>query len=289
MTRGSTQTVRIGLSVTQSVDLFRDGAHSVFLCVAHHEPKSCRRALVFGHPIKRIRRVGQLVGVAAVAVGLVSGLFALPGLPIVLGLLVVVHRDSSLASRCRVGTEGSAHRGLGLGYALGATQRRAAMTAPEQLYRFLFQEQQAAASELKEPGWLRLGLQHAMLFRFGDKPNGPKAAPPESVLSDAVISRIAGWIGDGTGGWWEVSLSIVDELARDMCVADVQTLIEMYPGDMLDVREEEGMLSRLVNEDLRHVLSPAGEPHIPEYYLCQPGWREFEAAEEELWAPFERR
>ncbi|TNC25092.1 tyrosine-type recombinase/integrase [Amycolatopsis alkalitolerans] len=77
------------------------------------------------------------------------------------------------------------------GSTLGAVQRRAAMTSPEQLYRFLFQEQEAAAAELGEPRWLRLGLQHAMLFRFGDKPTGPKAPPPELVLSDAVISRIA--------------------------------------------------------------------------------------------------
>lgn len=86
-------------------------------------------------------------------------------------------------------------------------------------------------------------------------------------------------------------MSTVDELARDMCVdpADVRTLIGMYPGDVLDVWEEEGVLSRLIGEDLRHVLSPAGERHIPEYYLRQPGWREFEAAEEKWWARFEQR
>ncbi|MGF1427039.1 tyrosine-type recombinase/integrase [Kitasatospora sp. LaBMicrA B282] len=77
------------------------------------------------------------------------------------------------------------------GSTLGAIQRRAAMTSPEQLYRFMFEEQQAASAELGEPRWLRLGLQHALLFRFGDKPTGPKAPPPESVLSDAVVSRIA--------------------------------------------------------------------------------------------------
>lgn len=77
------------------------------------------------------------------------------------------------------------------GSSLGATQVRAALTAPEQLYRFLFHEQKAAAQALGEPRWLRLGLQHAMLFRFGEKPTGPKAPPAEAVLSDTVISRIA--------------------------------------------------------------------------------------------------
>ena len=73
---------------------------------------------------------------------------------------------------------------------LSATQRRAAMTALEQLYRFIFEESDIAAEVLCEPRWRRLGPQHAALFRFGDKPTGPKAPPPELVLSDAVISRI---------------------------------------------------------------------------------------------------
>lgn len=86
-------------------------------------------------------------------------------------------------------------------------------------------------------------------------------------------------------------MSTVDELARDMCVdpGDVRALIEMYPGDVLDVWEEEGVLSPLIGEDLRQVLSPTGERHIPEYYLRQPGWCEFEAAEEKWWARFEGR
>jgi len=77
------------------------------------------------------------------------------------------------------------------GKPLGAAQRRAAMTAPEQLYRFLFTEHHEAVRALDEPRWARLGPQHAALFRFGDKPTGPKAPPPEMVLSDAVVSRIA--------------------------------------------------------------------------------------------------
>lgn len=77
------------------------------------------------------------------------------------------------------------------GIIIGATQRRAAMTAPEQLYRFLFEDQAAAAEALREPRWLRLEPQHAVLFRFGDKPTAARMPPPEAVLSDAVISRIA--------------------------------------------------------------------------------------------------
>jgi integrase len=77
------------------------------------------------------------------------------------------------------------------GQPLGATQRRAAMTALEQMYRLLFEESEAAARVLGEPRWRQLGPQYAALFRFGDKPTGYKAPPPEMVLSDAVITRIA--------------------------------------------------------------------------------------------------
>jgi integrase len=65
------------------------------------------------------------------------------------------------------------------------------MTGLEQLYRFLFEEREEAADALGEPRWRRLGPQHAVLFRYGDKPTGPKAPPPDAVLSDAAISRIA--------------------------------------------------------------------------------------------------
>lgn len=77
------------------------------------------------------------------------------------------------------------------GQPLGPTHRRAAMTAPEGLYRFLFEERQSAATDLKDPRWLQLGPQHAALFRFGDKPSGAKPPPPDIILSDAVISTIA--------------------------------------------------------------------------------------------------
>ena len=81
--------------------------------------------------------------------------------------------------------------GANKGEPLGQIHRRAAMTGLEQLYRFAFEERDEAAEALAEDRWRWLGPQHAVLFRYGDKPTGPKAPPPDSVLSDAVISRIA--------------------------------------------------------------------------------------------------
>ncbi len=74
---------------------------------------------------------------------------------------------------------------------LGATRRRAAMTATEQIYRFMFEDQQAAADALGEPRWLQLEPQHAVLFRFGEKPTVRGASTTATVLSDTVIGEIA--------------------------------------------------------------------------------------------------
>jgi integrase len=77
------------------------------------------------------------------------------------------------------------------GKLLSATQRRSAMTVLEQLYRFIFEEDAETATALAEPRWRQLGPQHAVLFRYGDKPSGPRKPPPDAVLSDTVITRIA--------------------------------------------------------------------------------------------------
>lgn len=74
------------------------------------------------------------------------------------------------------------------GQPLSETPRRAALTALEQLYQFMFVE---GAATIGNDDWSRLGPQHAVLFRFGDKPTGPKRPRPEMILSDSVISRIA--------------------------------------------------------------------------------------------------
>ncbi|MGO8852011.1 tyrosine-type recombinase/integrase [Mycobacterium sp.] len=85
--------------------------------------------------------------------------------------------------RCATGRNKGEH--------LGPALRRQAMTALEQLYRFLFEEQDDAANVLGEPRWHRLGPQHSALFRLGDKPSPQRMPDPELVLSDAVISRVA--------------------------------------------------------------------------------------------------
>lgn len=76
------------------------------------------------------------------------------------------------------------------GQPLGETARRGAMTAVEQLYRFMVEEGTSARHALGSNAWTGLTANHAVLFRFGDKPTGRKAPKPEMVLSDESLTRI---------------------------------------------------------------------------------------------------
>jgi integrase len=77
------------------------------------------------------------------------------------------------------------------GQQLSTVVRRAAMTSLEQFYRFCYENQDEAAGVLGEQRWRLLRPQHAVLFRFGDKPKMRREPPPDAVLSDEVLSRLA--------------------------------------------------------------------------------------------------
>jgi len=77
------------------------------------------------------------------------------------------------------------------GQQLGPVVRRMAMTSLEQFYRFCYEHQDEAAQVLGDQRWRSLRPQHAVLFRFGDKPKMRKEPPPDALLSDEVLSRLA--------------------------------------------------------------------------------------------------
>ncbi|KHL04111.1 tyrosine-type recombinase/integrase, partial [Sinomonas humi] len=123
------------------------------------------------------------------------------------------------------------------GKALGAAQRRAAMTALEQLYRFMYDEHSAARRALGEHAWPKLTPHHAVLFRFGDKPTGRRAPSPEMVLSDSTVSRIVEGckileLATGEGGFGDEQLSRILKLLiktgrrlNEICMLDYNPLI----------------------------------------------------------------
>jgi hypothetical protein len=66
----------------------------------------------------------------------------------------------------------------------------------------------------------------------------------------------------------------VKELADELGVdpGDIQVLTAQYPGDV-PLWDETVVLAPEVRDDLSRELSPY-ERQIPEFYLCQRGWRD---------------
>jgi integrase len=67
--------------------------------------------------------------------------------------------------------------------------------AIEQFYRFMHDNKDAAAAALGEPGWLRLGPEHARFFRRGELPRVRLSDPDAQVIGDAAMSKIMAEIG----------------------------------------------------------------------------------------------
>lgn len=66
----------------------------------------------------------------------------------------------------------------------------------EQFYLFMHDQRETAAASLAEPGWRRLGPQHAMFFRRGEKPRRSRHSSHERDLIDAdAFAQIMGGAG----------------------------------------------------------------------------------------------
>ncbi len=68
------------------------------------------------------------------------------------------------------------------------------LTSVEQFYAFMHDHRDTAAVALAEPGWLRLGPQHAMFFRRGEKPrrNRHRGHGRDVIDGDAFTQIMAG-------------------------------------------------------------------------------------------------
>ncbi|GGN46085.1 tyrosine-type recombinase/integrase [Streptomyces fuscichromogenes] len=156
--------------------------------------------------------------------------------------------------------------GANKGEQLGQIHRRAAMTGLEQLYRFVFEERDEAAEVLAEDRWRRLGPQHAVLFRYGDKPTGPKAPPPDAVLSDAVISRIAEHSGllaqpQAEGGFADEQLvRIVGLLIKTGRRISEITLLDYDPVLAVPFPDPDGSVARLRYQQTKIITEDSSIP-----------------------------
>jgi hypothetical protein len=60
----------------------------------------------------------------------------------------------------------------------------------EQFYLFMHDNRESAARALDEPGWLRLGPQHAKLWRRGETRRTTVSPERREVIDDTALSQI---------------------------------------------------------------------------------------------------
>ena len=86
-------------------------------------------------------------------------------------------------------------RGKRAGEPVSASQRKILVICVEQFYAFMHDHGEEAAAVLAEPGWLRLGTQHAMLVRRGERPRRRDTGEPHQIIDGTAMTKIMGQAG----------------------------------------------------------------------------------------------
>jgi integrase len=147
------------------------------------------------------------------------------------------------------------------GQPLSQSRVSALLNGIEQFYVFMHDHQDAAATSLAEPGWRRLDIQHAVLFRRGEKPRRNRRRGHERDVIDgeafAQIMAGTGLLGapaseGGLGD--EQAMRILMLLARtgrrvsELCMLDHDPLLPLHrtgTSSTEEVAEAEGFVARL--------------------------------------------
>ncbi len=86
-------------------------------------------------------------------------------------------------------------RGGRAGELISVSQRKILVICVEQFYAFMHDHAEEAAVVLAEPGWLRLGPQHAMLVRRGERPRRRSSGDPHRIIDDTTMTKIMAQAG----------------------------------------------------------------------------------------------
>ncbi len=142
------------------------------------------------------------------------------------------------------------------GQLISAARAKTVLTGVEEFYSFMHDNKDAAAVALAEPGWRRLGPQHARFYRRGEKPRPAQRPDDLDVIDDAAISAIMTGVGllgdpvaeDGLGD--EQAMRIVMLLARtgrrmnEILMLDSDPLLAL-PGARADGSDPGAFTARL--------------------------------------------
>jgi integrase len=143
------------------------------------------------------------------------------------------------------------------GRPLSGSRINSLLTAVEQLYGFLHEHRDTAALALGEPGWARLGAEHARLFRHGEKPRPDAGRNDPEIIDDGAFSQIMAGLellakpvtDDGLGD--EQAMRILMLLARtgrrmnEILMLDRDPLLPLTAGPPSGNAEPDGFVARL--------------------------------------------
>ncbi len=144
------------------------------------------------------------------------------------------------------------------GQPLSQSRVSALLNGVEQFYAFMHDHRDTAATTLTEPGWLRLGPEHAVFFRRGEKPRRSRHRGHERDVIDAdafaQIMAGTGLLGAPTaeGGLGdEQAMRILMLLARtgrrvnEICMLDHDPLLPLNRPSTDAADDAEGFVARL--------------------------------------------
>ena len=112
----------------------------------------------------------------------------------------------------------------------------------EQFYLFMTDNKEAAAAALAEPGWLRLGPQHARFYRRGEPPGKPRPELGREVTDDDAMTQIMTGIAllgapasqGGPGGEQAMRITMLVALlgrrVSEICLLDHDPLLPLLPA-----------------------------------------------------------
>ncbi|MEP6561950.1 MAG: site-specific integrase [Nakamurella sp.] len=150
------------------------------------------------------------------------------------------------------------HLGPTHGQQLSQSRISSLLNGVEQFYLFMHDQRETAAVSLTEPGWLRLGPDHAIFFRRGEKPRRARHRSHERDVIDAdAFGQIMAGVGllgrptvDGGLGD-EQAMRILMLLARtgrrvsEICMLDHDPLLPLHQTGAGTAGDADGFVARL--------------------------------------------
>ena len=133
----------------------------------------------------------------------------------------------------------------------------------EQFYLFMTDNKDTAAAALAEPGWLRLGPEHAGFYRRGELPGKPRPRLDGQVIDNDAMTRIMGGLdllgaavadggfGDEQAMRITMLVALLGRRVSEICLLDRDPLLPLSPtaptspGEPAADRDDQALVAKL--------------------------------------------